>query len=144
MREMSTNHDFPPVEYIDIKNPPAFKYMTDVHSPKKVAIILVQTDEFKPVKLTLVNDFITEIMSTSEKYISPVVFINLVRNHANTHARVVFDNYDLFKLRVWCNQFREYASECNDVTTIFNSKKMMYLAYVICSKCIEFAKIQQQ
>ena len=136
--------DYPIVDYISIPSSPQIKYITDNHSTKKVAIMLIQVDDLKPLKLSLVNNFITEILSASEKYISPVVFINVVRNHINTHARIVFDNYDLFKLRVWCNQFREYEilNASTDIKSSSNSKEMMYLAYMICSKCVEYGKVR--
>lgn len=121
------------VQYIPKPNDIEFIY-NHVVSNKRVLILLSLSKNDLQIRYSYLLDFIKKISIEEDLYVSPVLFINLVRQHFNIHNKIVFNDYDLFKLRIWTNQLREIILQQN--SEIINDE-LLYIAYTIYSEAIK-------
>lgn len=100
----------------------------------------------------ILNNIINEIITTTGKYVYPMIFVNYLKQTLKINEKVNFDNSLLLYLRIWSNQIRELScqdtsnSSNNGTSTssstngIFITDKMRYIGYRICCELLYYYK----
>ena len=139
MKMSSEEEDIGKFEYVEpIQIPsrlPAMTYRYQITGGNnKTRPLLIKYGNGEELRLTNLNMLKKKIIETKLKYVYPITFVEFAKKYVKRED-VKFRDREMFKLRIWANQLRDYHnSGRHDVVD--------YLTYMIGCKIVKYASKQ--